>query len=275
MSSEGGPGAPAGPAAGRWAEELAGWAIPPHILDAAPVSPWEFSAAVFAGAAEQAIVTETPSQARAIEALRDGGSVLDVGVGAGAASLPLVPPAATITGVDSSQALLDAFAQLASARGVNHRALLGSWPAVAAQVEPADVCVCHHVVYNVADLGPFVGALTSKARQRVVVELTASHPQSNLNDLWWHFHHIERPSGPTADGVIAVLAEVGIGALAERWTSPSSHVKAANANQHVIASVRRRLCLPPEREPELAERLDGAHFMAPREMVTLWWPGSA
>lgn len=199
--------------------------------------------------------------------------MLDVGVGAGAGSLPLAPPAGAITGVDSSQALLDAFVELASARGVSHRAVLGSWPAVAEEVEPADVCVSHHVLYNVADLGPFVSALTSHARRRVVVELTATHPQSSLNDLWRHFHRLERPRGPTGDDAIAVLAEIGIDAHVERWTSPSFHDR--SHRQHVIESVRRRLCLSPERDPEISELLDGSGFMAPREMVTIWWPSTA
>ncbi len=241
MTSEGESWSPPGRAAQRWAEGLAGWAIPPHILEAVPESPWSYSPAVFVGVTRAALAVETPSTGRARQALRNGASVLDVGVGAGAASLPLAPPAASITGVDSSPVMLDALADLASARGVAHTAVLGTWPDVASAVKAADVCVCHHVFYNVADLGPFASALTSHARRRVVVELTASHPQSILNPLWWHFHRLRRPSGPTADDAMAALAEAGIPVQSERWTSSSFHIH----SRPDASSVCRRLACHP------------------------------
>lgn len=57
-----------------------------------------------------------------------------------------------------------------------------------------------------------------------MVELTAEHPQASLNELWRHFHQIERPTRPTADDAVAVLAEAGLGVHQDRWTSPSFNV---------------------------------------------------
>src|SRR5581483_5660559 len=113
---------------------------------------------------------------RALEALPDKGSVLDVGCGGGSASLALVPPAGLITGVDASRDMLTEYAAGAAQRGVAHHEVEGTWPDIEDRVDPHDVVVCHHVLYNVADLAPFVRALTDKARQRVVVELTDKHP---------------------------------------------------------------------------------------------------
>jgi len=62
---------------------------------------------------------------------------------------------------------------------------------------------CHHVLYNVAELGPFVTALTSHARRLVVVELTARHPLTALNPLWERFHGLVRPNVPTACDALA------------------------------------------------------------------------
>ena len=45
---------------------------------------------------------ETPSHRVAHEALPSGGTLLDVGCGGGAASLPLAPPAALLVGLDQS-----------------------------------------------------------------------------------------------------------------------------------------------------------------------------
>ncbi|HEX6382138.1 MAG TPA: class I SAM-dependent methyltransferase, partial [Acidimicrobiia bacterium] len=179
-----------GTAARRWQEDLDSWAIPPEILDAAPESPWGCPPGLFARAAEEALdkqgAAPTPSLLRALEVLPEGGSVLDVGAGGGAASLPLCPPAATVTAVDQSGQMLARFAALAEQQGIEHREVEGLWPDVAGEVGAVDVVVCNHVLYNVGDLVPFVTALTDLARKRVVVEVTAAHPQSQLNALWEH-----------------------------------------------------------------------------------------
>ena len=59
--------------------------------------------------------------------------MLDVGAGGGAASLPLCPPAASVTAVDQSPGMLAAFAKLAEQQGVDHREVEGLWPDVAAR----------------------------------------------------------------------------------------------------------------------------------------------
>lgn len=259
-----------GGAARRWADALAAWAVPDDLLRAAPEPPWGFPPALFARAAEHALAdADRPSVARAVEALPDGGSVLDVGVGGGAASLPLAPPSRLVVGVDEGGEMLATFARAAGARGVAHREVQGSWPEVAAEVEPADVVVCHHVLYNVADLVPFVAALTDHARHRVVVELTAEHPQSGLNRLWLALHGVERPTSPTADDACAVLAEMGLSPRREETERPS--LWAGADPTETVAFARRRLCVGPERDPEIAALLEPEDERPLRRLVTLWW----
>jgi SAM-dependent methyltransferase len=256
----------------RWAEALADWAIPPEILEQAPETPWGCPSGLFARSAEDAVAPDaerSPTARRALEVLPDGGSVLDVGAGGGAASLPLAPPAARITAVDQSAAMLEAFAALAGRRGVDHVEVEGTWPDAAPDVEPADVVVCAHVFYNVADLEPFVAALTAKARRRVVAELTAVHPQESLNPLWRRFHGLERPTHPTADDAVAVLAGMGLEAGVERWEAPGRWESAPR--EELVTFARRRLCLPPERDPEVADALDELFLFGPRPLVTIWW----
>ena len=210
------------------------------------------------------------------------GDVLDVGVGAGAASLALASWADSITGVDSDRDLLDSFVRLASELDVPVRAVSGTWPQVAPTVPQADVVVCHHVLYNVADLEPFVMALTSHARRRVVVEMTTRHPATPLNPLWLRFHGLDRPDGPTAADAIAVLVALGLDPAWERWQRPVT--LDGTSYQELVASTCRRLCLPPERADEVAQALrdlgvDPVHapYLGPatRDLVTIWWHGSA
>ncbi len=251
-----------GSAAERWRDELSAWAIPPEILDRAPESPWGFPVELFRAAPDPA---DTPSRDRALEALPPGGSVLDVGCGGGAAGLALVPPAALVVGVDEGADLLAEFARSADERGVGHRQHRGTWPDVAAEVDHADVVVCHHVFYNVPDLPPFATALTDHARRRVVVELTARHPLADTAPLWRHFHGLDRPSGPTADLAVEVLAEAGIAARVQRWQRPSRIV----SREVYVRLNRRRLCLPADREPEVDAVMGPTD--RPRDVVTLSW----
>ena len=90
--------------------------------------------------------------------------MLDVGCGAGATSLPLAPLARTIVGVDESDVMLASFEAGARAAGVAATTHRGRWPEVAARVGQADVVVCGHVLYNVAEPAPFVAALEARAR---------------------------------------------------------------------------------------------------------------
>ena len=261
-----------GDAQRRWSETLAAWAIPEEILEKAPESPWGFPRALFVPHHHELREPTTLSHRRALEALPEGGSVLDVGAGAGAASLPLAARAGRITAVDQSSDLLERFAALADDLGVPHREIEGTWPDVASQAGPHDVVVCHHVFYNVPDLAPFVRALENAAQRRVIVELTAVHPAVTLNDLWRHFHGIDRPSGPGYEDALAVLVEIGISATVERWERPSRRERAPRPE--LVAFTRRRLCLPAERDREIDELMDRDSVWTVNEMVTLWWsPG--
>lgn len=261
------------PAGQRWAEMLAAWAIPEEILAAAPESPWGFPPELFAAPAAP---SDTPSRQRALETLPEAGSVLDVGAGAGAAGLSLVPPAAQLTAVDEGQAILEALRAEAGRRGVADvvETVTGRWPDVAPGVGPAHVVVCHHVAYNVADIVAFLVALSSHARRRVVVEVTDRHPQADLNPLWLHFHGLSRPEGPTADDLVAVLAEVGIQPGVQRFARRHRHGARDRAAQ--VAFARRRLCLPASADPEVDKRLGPAGWpnLISSPAVCLWWNGT-
>lgn len=249
-------------ASDRWRDELEAWAIPDEILAQAPESPWGFPPELFAAPPDP---VETPSRDRALEALPDGGSVIDVGCGGGAGGLALVPPASLVVGVDESDRMLATFDAAASERGVEHRVEQGRWPDVAAAAGDADVVVCHHVLYNVASLAPFVQALTAAARRRVVVELTATHPMTMSKPLWQHFWNLDRPDGPTAELALDVIRDAGIDAQMEHWSRPSRIVD----RSVYVRMNRQRLCLPVGAEPEVDQVM--APTDVPRDVVTIWW----
>jgi SAM-dependent methyltransferase len=255
-------------AAQRWADGLASWAIPDDILAAAPQTPHRFDVKMFARIADEAVQVETPSQRAAREALPDGGSVLDVGCGGGAGSLPLAPPAGLVVGLDEGEGMLAAYAERAAARGVAHEEILGRWPDAADRAPVVDVVVCHNVFYNVADLVPFARALAEHARHRVVVELTEHHPLTWLNPLWKALHGIERPTVPTAEDAADVLREDGIDLHVQRWERTMA---AGRTVDELVVFARERLCLGPDRDEEIRALVDRHPPMAGRPVATLWW----
>ncbi len=239
-------------AARRWADQLQAWAIDPAILAAAPESPYGFPAALWAAHRRVAGPARTIQAAR--EGLPLGGSVLDIGCGGGAGSIPLGDQAGRMVGVDESAQMLESYALAAAQMPVAEVATVqGSWPAVAPLVETADVVVVANVVYNVAEVVPFVLAAHDRARRRVVVELTVAHPQVALASLWEHFHGQARPAGPRVADFVAVLAEIGIDPVIWRWDRPP-YAQTIDPGAYA-AWVRRRLCLPYDREPEVTALL--------------------
>ena len=267
----------------QWRRDLESWAIPPEILAAASESPWALPSDVFVRRAERRENAPSgPSFERALEALLSPGSVLDIGAGAGAACLPLRARTTSISAVDSDPEMLAALAATAARLGTEVDPTSGRWPDVAGDVPPADVVTCHHVLYNVADLGPFVAELTSHARRRVVVEITARHPMSSLNPLWQRFHGLQRPEVPTAADVVAILEAMGLAPSHETWSRPSE--PEYEHFEGLVEATRRRLCLDPNRSDELASALLEAGIKpgppveldaSPSELVTIWWGGSA
>jgi len=268
-----------GSAAQRWRETLAAWAIPEHITAAVTDSPWVLPTEVFTRRADDYVAAPAGiSWERASQALAPRGSVLDVGAGAGAASLPLAPKTTELIAVDSSDSMLDALAERAAKLGVAARTIVGRWPDVAPDTPVADVVVCHHVFYNAPDLDTFAAALHDHARRRVVVELPETHPLSALNPLWKTLHGLDRPTQPTVADAVAVLREIGITPHEERRRRPQR--PEYGSFDALVSVTLRRLCLPPERTDELVRALIGLGVdpQHPRDLgssgddlVTLWW----
>ena len=252
----------------QWRDDLGSWAIPDEILAQAEEMPWVHPVAMFT--VDDAI-PDSPSHRIAREAVPEGGSVLDIGSGGGRASMALVPPAGTLIAVDHQQGMLDAFADAAKRRGVTSREFLGDWPAVADDVPEADVVVCHHVAYNVADIGPFLAALNDHARARVVLEVPTVHPQSNMNPMWKRFWNIDRPTRPTAGQLGDIAREMGFDAQVDIWADETWGNRVEMSQEDRIRFSRIRLCLTEDRDAEIAAALLEETDAAPRELATIWW----
>ena len=266
-------------AAERWRQQLAAWALPAELLGTVPESPYGWPPALWRRRAETAAARgeTTPTLARVLALGGAGGSVLDVGAGTGRASLTLARQGHHITAVEPNPDMLLGLRELTADLPVE--VVEGSWPEVAGRVAVHDVAMCAHVVYDVADVGPFLWGLHQHGARGVVIELTAVHPWAHLGRYYRALHNLERPSGPTAADLAEVVAEVtGTVPEVERWTRPPDLW--FESIGEVLEFYGRRLVVPRTRWKELESLLapeivdEGGRFRLggeDRALVTIWW----
>ena len=252
-------------AAECWRQSLDAWALPDYVLAAAEESPWIHPPVLFQ---VPDVIETSPSHDRARDAVPEGGTVLDVGCGGGVAAFALTPPATHVIGVDQQAEMLVMFQANAEQHGVSVLTIEGLWPAVAYATPDADVVTAHHVIYNIADVVPFLRALNDHARSRVVLEMPDHHPLAPMSEAWRHFWHLERPTGPTPLNLLDVLEEAGINAHREAWRGP---IRVEQSEEWAAHFMRVRLCLPSSRESEVREFLTGQPQSTVRELSTIWW----
>lgn len=251
--------------ASKWSSDLVAWGIPSEILDQAPESPWIHPPALFSVPAN---IPDTPSHQRAREVLSENSSVLDIGCGGGIAAFAVAPPAGKVIGIDHQSEMLTMFASSAEERGLLHQEILGDWPDVQNQAPDADVVTCHHVVFNVSRIEDFLIALDAHATKRVIIEMPQQHPLSTMTQAWKHFWNLDRPQGPTSSDLVAIAESLGFNPKFENWSHP---VRSNISEAENIEFTRIRLCLPADRDLEVAEFL-ATHPAAPeRKLTTIWW----
>ena len=176
--------------------------------------------------------------------------------------------AGQVIGVDHQSEMLEMFTENAKDRHTGSVVHEGFWPAIESDVEVADVAVAHHVVYNVQDIVPFIQAMNSHARKRVVLELPQHHPLSNLSAAWKHFWNLDRPKNPTPQDLMNVLKALGINAHLLLW---EGQLRQERNMDDAVRFTRIRLCLPESRDTEVRQFLEHHPASEIRPLATIWW----
>ena len=145
-----------------------------------------------------------------LELTPEGGSLLDVGGGAGRFAIALAARrGAAAAVVDPSPSMLEQLdAAVSEVEGVDVTGVNAEWES--ARVESADVVLCSHVVYGVADIRPFLRKLHDHARARVVMVSFVDSPQAGVAPLWEPVYGEERINLPALPELMNVLWEMGI-----------------------------------------------------------------
>lgn len=206
-------------AAEHWRRQLEAWAIPDELLDRVDESPYGWSQDLWKRRSAMAQDGDQPPTTAIVEGLLPAsGTVLDIGIGRGRASLPLAAAGHRVIGVDESPDMLEGLEEEAAAIGVTVQTHQGRWPDIAATLPSLDVVMAANVAYNVQEIEPFLDAALDHARTAVVLEVTDAHPWAHLAPLYRQVHGLDRPAGPTADDLADVIREMtGRAPESHRW----------------------------------------------------------
>jgi len=259
---------------------LEAWALPDDLLATAEDDPYGWPQALWKRRSEGASAVETPTTEVVARLLGERGTLIDVGAGRGRVSLRFALAGHRLVAVEPDPGMAAGLAEDATGSGVVVQIIQERWPEAVEGVPPSEVVMSAHVVYDVADVGPFLSAMDRAASAGVVVEMSETHPWSDLAPLYRQIHGLERPAGPSADDLVGVVRQVlGIEPEVARWSRPGQLW--FEGWDEICDFYGRRLIVPRAERPGLrsllAERvvdLDGRLVVGENErrLVTIWWP---
>lgn len=215
-------------------------------------------------------------------------TVLDVGAGAGRYALAIAPRVRRVVAVEPNGALAGHLRTDAAARGLRNIDVIES-PWEAAEVPPADVVLCAHVLNPIYDAEPFVRKLDAHAERACLVLAMASWSEPPaLLDLWQRFHGAARVRQPDARHVFDLLYDLGYLPNVEIGTATTSSWQFRFASlREAVAAAREHVILPedPATDAALAAALgealvteaDGSLSLPapPRIPAALWWTAAS
>ena len=136
-------------------------------------------------------------------------TALDVGGGAGRMALPMALRCRHVNVVEPSDSMIAQLRDSAAGASIENVSVTQTTWEVA-EVEAADVVLCAHVVYGVADIEPFIRKLEAHANSLVVLIAFVESPMNRISRFWQPVHGEERIDMPALPELVNVLWEMGI-----------------------------------------------------------------
>lgn len=185
------------------------------------------------------------------ERARPTDTLLDVGAGTGRFALPLARSVSLVVAVDPSAAMLGELRRSADADGIaNVQTIEARWED--ADVEPAELVLCAHVVYPIRQIGPFVQKLDAHLRRDGLIYMRVGQVDDWVAEAWEQVHGTPRLPHPDFRLLERVLESLQIPAVLEvvGFTNRVTYADAGEARDDLAE----RLGVQPETAE--AERLD-------------------
>ncbi len=132
---------------------------------------------------------------------------------------------------------------LAAEAGITNVSLIATtWEA--AEVEPADIVLSAHVIYNTVDIQPFVTKLAQHARRKVMMPTHMRPPMSRFDPFWPWVYGEDKAPMPGAAEFLHVLWDMDIYPQLDMF--PPTPVRAFRTWNKALETLRQRLFVPAD-----------------------------
>ena len=169
-------------------------------------------------------------------------TLLDIGAGGGRLALPLALTCRAVTAVEPSPSMCAVLRETAAESQIDLTIVESDW--MNAQVPPADITLCSHVLYVIQNIQPFIQKLTQHTRRQALIVLFEAAPQSQTYPLWQQTHHEPRHPLPSLPHLRAVLDEMGLAYSVENL--PDEPPRGFNTQQEAHETLTQRLYVNPD-----------------------------
>ena len=207
-------------------------------------------------------------------------TLLDVGAGGGRYALPLALKCAQVIAVEPSASMAQVLRQQVAAHNIRNLSIVESdWGT--AQVTPADVVICAHVVYVAQGIEPFLRKLEANARKRVMLVLYQVNPQAYLFPLWQKVRGERRLPLPCLPELLEVMKELDITPHIDKL--PAHQPRSFDSAEQALEQIGDRLYLTQGSAQyhllektlvELLEKGEGGYRVSGSPMLephVVWW----
>ena len=153
-------------------------------------------------------------------------TLIDAGAGTGRHAVPLSGRLEWVTAVEPSEGMRSMIAATS-----NMTIVASTWED--AEVAPADLVICSHVLYGVSDIEPFIAKLERSARERVFIMLRESdlpHPAATIRK---RLEGDVGPPMPRFSDLFMLLIQMGI-APDVKFLSYQSVTRYANLDEALV-----------------------------------------